>query len=132
MSPRPHRRTRDAQGWKTYWGADIFGDDAAAVGRDRLVQSLGNLSLVNDKLNPTLSNRPWTTVEAQTFWLGAGKRDYLLDHSTLKLNATVGRVRGVGLDIVTRRRGNANCSSKCPAAVGCRRVSVGNAHVSCR
>lgn len=99
------------QGWKTYWGADISGDDAAAVRRDRLVQSLGNLSLVNDKLNPTLSNRPWTTKEAQKFGLGDGKRDYLFGHSTLKLNATVvaehvhswseADIRDRGADMVT-------------------------------
>ena len=27
---------------------------------------------------------------------------------------------------------NANCSRRCPAVVGCHRLSVGNAHVSCR
>lgn len=79
------------QGWREYWGAEIAGDDmVAAMRRDRLVQSLGNLTLVNDKLNPTLSNRPWTDAEAAARGLpGKGKRDYLLRHSELKLNATV-------------------------------------------
>lgn len=34
-------------------------------------------------MNPALSNRPWTNQE------GTGKRDYLLEHSALKLNAKV-------------------------------------------
>lgn len=79
------------QGWREYWGADIAHDDMiAAMRRDRLVHSLGNLTLVNDRLNPALSNRPWTDLEAAARGLpGKGKRDYLLRHSQLKLNATV-------------------------------------------
>ena len=51
---------------------------------------LGNLTLVNGKLNPTLSNRPWTDAEADDHGLGnKGKRDYLLQHSELKLNAAL-------------------------------------------
>lgn len=76
------------QSWKEHWGADIAEDEIAGLRRDQLVQTLGNLTLVNAKLNPTLSNRPWTPAEAQERGLGAeGKRDYLLGHSELKLNA---------------------------------------------
>jgi Protein of unknown function (DUF1524) len=78
------------QAWREYWGADISGDEIAALHRDRAVHSLGNLTLVNDRLNPTLSNRPWTDAQTATYGLnGQGKRDYLLHHSELKLNAII-------------------------------------------
>jgi hypothetical protein len=78
------------QGWREHWGDISDSDVVAGMLRDRLVQSLGNLTLVNDKLNPALSNRPWTNADAAAHGLpGKGKRDYLLRHSELKLNATV-------------------------------------------
>src|SRR6266498_4500623 len=78
------------QGWREHWGADIAGDPIAALHRDGVVHVLGNLTLVNQRLNPTLSNRPWTASEAAARGLGDhGKRDYLLQHSQLKLNAEI-------------------------------------------
>jgi hypothetical protein len=70
------------QSWQTNWPLEP-GDIAGAVERERLVHLLGNLTLVSGKLNPALSNRPWINQE------GTGKRDYLLQHSALKLNAKV-------------------------------------------
>lgn len=43
--------------------------------RDRIVHTIGNLTLVNDRLNPALSNAPWDT-----------KRESLANHSILFLN----------------------------------------------
>jgi hypothetical protein len=78
------------QGWPEHWGGDIAGDPVAALRRDGLVQVLGNLTLVSQRLNPTLSNRPWAAPEAAARGLGDhGKRDYLLQHSQLKLNAEI-------------------------------------------
>jgi hypothetical protein len=78
------------QGWREHWGGDIAEDPIAALRRDGLVQVLGNLTLVNQRLNPTMSNRPWTAQEAAARGLGEhGKRDYLLQHSQLKLNAEI-------------------------------------------
>ncbi|TDO30978.1 uncharacterized protein DUF1524 [Kribbella sp. VKM Ac-2527] len=78
------------QSWKDYWGGDLVGDEIGALRRDRTVQTLGNLTLVNDKLNPSMSNRPWTAEQAEQCGLGKqGKRDYLLGHSQLKLNASL-------------------------------------------
>jgi Protein of unknown function DUF262/Protein of unknown function (DUF1524) len=78
------------QGWREHWGGDIADDPVAALRRDGLVQVLGNLTLVNQRLNPTMSNRPWTAQEAAARGLGDhGKRDYLLKHSQLKLNAEI-------------------------------------------
>jgi hypothetical protein len=68
------------QAWRENW--PLAPDDlAGAIERDRLVHALGNLTLVSGGLNPALSNRPWTRAD------GKGKRDYLLEHSALKLNA---------------------------------------------
>jgi hypothetical protein len=76
------------QGWREHWGGDISGDAVAELRRESLVHVLGNLTLVNQKLNPAMSNRPWTAQEAAARGLGdQGKRDYLLAHSELKLNA---------------------------------------------
>lgn len=78
------------QAWREHWGADINGDEVAALRRDHLVHTLGNLTLVSGKLNPTLSNRPWKDVEAGDRGLGStGKRSYLLRHSQLTLNAEI-------------------------------------------
>jgi hypothetical protein len=78
------------QGWREHWGRDIAADPIATLRRDGLVQVLGNLTLVNQRLNPTMSNRPWTAQEAVARGLGDhGKRDYLLQHSQLKLNAEI-------------------------------------------
>jgi hypothetical protein len=74
--------------WEHHWGADIVSDIAAALRRNQLVHTLGNLTLVSGRLNPTLSNRPWRDAEAGARGLGAeGKRSYLLAHSELKLNS---------------------------------------------
>jgi hypothetical protein len=74
--------------WREYWGRDIEGDPVAGLNRDGLVQSLGNLTLVNGKFNSVLSNRPWTDEAAAERGLGVeGKRGYVLAHSQLSLNA---------------------------------------------
>jgi hypothetical protein len=69
------------QGWRHHWDTGL--DEVAALRRDEVVHRLGNLTLVSDKLNPTLSNRPWTDAGSP------GKRSYLLRHSHLKLNAEI-------------------------------------------
>ena len=77
------------QGWTEHWGSDVE-DARASLRRDQLVQTLGNLTLVNDRLNPALSNRPWSDSDTQKLGLNKkGKRHLLSEHSTLKLNAEV-------------------------------------------
>jgi hypothetical protein len=77
------------QGWREHWllqGAD----EARATRRDRLVHTLGNLTLVNGRLNPAMSNRPWTDEEAAArVQTGKGKRSLLDDHSVLMLNRRI-------------------------------------------
>lgn len=76
------------QAWREHWDYGL--DPVAALHRDRALHRLGNLTLVNGRLNPALSNRPWSDYEAVAKGLaGPGKRGYLLRHSELKLNATL-------------------------------------------
>lgn len=79
------------QGWREYWGADVTGDLAGQLQRDRILHTLGNLTLVSGRLNPALSNRPWTDEDAVGYGLTSGKRTWLLEHSELKLNADLVR-----------------------------------------
>lgn len=77
------------QAWRDHWNADDL-DAEAAERRNHLIQTLGNLTLVNPKLNSHLSNHPWTKEEAATRNLaGGGKYDKLLANSTIKLNAAI-------------------------------------------
>lgn len=70
------------QEWRTNWPLD--NDDAndgdAALERDGLIHHLGNLTLVTGALNASLSNGPWES-----------KRQALVDHSLLLLNAEVAK-----------------------------------------
>ncbi|QUX24905.1 MULTISPECIES: DUF262 domain-containing protein [Nocardiopsis] len=76
------------QQWAEHWGEDVLGDPEAEQAREDHVHVLGNLTLVNDRLNPALSNRPWTDETTAARGInGKGKRSLLLEHSTLKLNA---------------------------------------------
>ena len=63
------------QHWGPNWplGEDLTGEQAQS--RDDRVHTLGNLSLVTDKLNPALSNAAWLE-----------KREILKKHSVLLLN----------------------------------------------
>ena len=60
------------QNWPLPQGAD---DDEAIVNRDRAVHTIGNLTLVNGRLNASLSNAAWDS-----------KRKALADHSVMFLN----------------------------------------------
>lgn len=62
------------QKWQAHW--PLANGDVEAVGhRERVLHSLGNLTLVNGKLNPTLSNAAWPT-----------KQKLLSEHAVLHLN----------------------------------------------
>lgn len=63
--------------WGEYWQLPLEVDDEveATQERDRVIDSIGNLTLVNKRLNPALSNAPWEE-----------KRTELNKHTTLFLN----------------------------------------------
>jgi hypothetical protein len=84
------------QSWQANW-PQPEGSDAlqAELDRERRLHSLGNLSLVNGRLNPALSNGSWQT-----------KREMLGAHTVLHLNkallATFGSVEWVDTTILER------------------------------
>ena len=63
--------------WRRYWPLIVGEEDEVeqAENRDQLIHTIGNLTLVNNRLNPALSNAPWED-----------KRATLNEHSTLFLN----------------------------------------------
>ena len=74
-------------GWRSHWAPHGV-EPAAAVLRDTLIHTLGNLTLVRWKLNEALANLPWTDAEATAEGLGpSGKRTELANHSRLRINA---------------------------------------------
>jgi hypothetical protein len=65
------------QEWEKHWplpDARNSDDDPQGV-RDRIIHTFGNLTLLTKKLNPAVSNGPWTK-----------KRDQITKHSILRLN----------------------------------------------
>lgn len=78
-SPVPSNLTIEhvmPQLWREHWPPpDKVDDSDPEATRDRIIHSMGNLTLVTKKLNPALSNSGWVK-----------KREGLDDHSTLFLN----------------------------------------------
>lgn len=82
------------KGWRSYWGEGVAHDPEASIERDRTINTIGNLTLVTQKLNVALSNRPWTDEEAQIVAptgkdAGVGKRSLLSRFSILVLNKEI-------------------------------------------
>ena len=76
-------------GWREHWSLPDAAepDELLKAKRDELIHTLGNLTLVTDRLNPALSNRPWRDESAVARGLGdEGKRAILDDHTVLFLN----------------------------------------------
>ncbi|WP_305779104.1 DUF262 domain-containing protein [Nocardia nova] len=76
--------------WKQHWDEEPPLNETAARDRDRLVDSLGNLTLTTQSLNGGLSNRPWTDGKAKHVAprgkeAGKGKYSLLNQYSLLAL-----------------------------------------------
>jgi hypothetical protein len=78
------------QAWQIHWDPEPKLSPEAAAARDRRVNTLGNLTLVTQKLNGALSHRPWTDDEAAGLTTGGdagrGKRSLLDKYSLLVLS----------------------------------------------
>lgn len=71
------------QTWQTNWPLPGKASEAEeTLHREELIHTIGNLSLLNEKLNPVQSNKAWV-VEGDP---DGGKREALEDHSVLYLN----------------------------------------------
>lgn len=82
------------RGWRSHWQASLGLEPAADQERDRLVHTLGNLTLITQPLNGALSNRPWTDEEASVVApsgvdAGRGKRSLLNKFSILAINKAI-------------------------------------------
>jgi hypothetical protein len=72
------------QSWEGYWPLPEAQDlEAARAERGTAVQTIGNLTLLSEKLNPAVSNGPWTGPD------GAGKRQAIAEHTVLHLNKSL-------------------------------------------
>lgn len=71
------------QSWEAYWKLPEGENEAeAAARRNDLIHTIGNLTLLNGKLNPAQSNKPWTDGGNPD----EGKREALREYSVLYLN----------------------------------------------
>jgi hypothetical protein len=81
------------RGWRAHWDEEPPLGLEAAAERDRLVNTLGNLTLITKSLNGSLSNRPWTDEAAVSLKDGGspakGKRSLLDAFSLLVLNKRI-------------------------------------------
>ncbi len=80
--------------WETNWSPDPPLSAEEALERTRRIDTLGNLTLVTQKLNGSLSHRPWTDEEAKLSnptgpRAGKGKRSLIDEGSLLAINRAV-------------------------------------------
>ncbi len=81
------------RGWRTFWDPERRLDPEEAAHRDRLIHTIGNLTLITKSLNSSLSNRPWTDASSVGLQEGGepgrGKRALLEKYSLLVLNKEI-------------------------------------------
>lgn len=81
------------QKWRQHWTVAGEMTDEEERARDRAVHQLGNLTLVTQSLNASLSNRPWTDAEAEPLveggQAGKGKWSLLAEFNLLVLNKEI-------------------------------------------
>jgi hypothetical protein len=70
------------QSWEAHWPLPPSESmELAAATRRRLIHTIGNLTLLNNRLNPLISNGPWLDGDGD-----GGKRRAVAEHSVLHLN----------------------------------------------
>jgi hypothetical protein len=67
------------QHWLQHW---TLTDGLTPEDRDWALHGIGNLTLVSERLNPSLSNAPWLSTESSAY----AKREALKQHSRLEIN----------------------------------------------
>jgi uncharacterized protein with ParB-like and HNH nuclease domain len=72
------------QEWKQHW--PLAKHDTHGISRSKHLHGIGNLTLVSQKLNPSLSHAAWLDEE-NAGKIKVGKRSALKEHSKLQLNA---------------------------------------------
>jgi hypothetical protein len=74
------------QKWQPHWPLSVPDDVEATAKREAVIDTIGNLTLVTEKLNPALSNSPWLHSDPKK-----SKRAGLDEHSILLLNKALVR-----------------------------------------
>jgi hypothetical protein len=69
------------QSWEHWWPLPAGAEPETATRRDRILHTIGNLTLLKEQLNERLSNAPWTTTDSD------GKRSSLQQHGLMRLNS---------------------------------------------
>jgi hypothetical protein len=69
------------QSWEQHW--PLPSNEGARERRERLIHSIGNLTLVSSKLNAPISNAPWLPSNSSS----TSKRAELKKHTKLWLNS---------------------------------------------
>lgn len=82
------------QAWRSHWDPEPKLTVEQAAEREKLINTLGNLTLVTSELNGTLSHRPWTDAETVPLKTagenkGLGKRALLNKYSVLLLSRDI-------------------------------------------
>lgn len=79
--------------WRTHWDPEPRLTPEAAAQRDKIVNTIGNLTLVTGLVNGSLSNRPWTDADAAGLTeggkAGKGKRTILSAFNLLVVNKKI-------------------------------------------
>lgn len=71
------------QSWTAFWPLPAGADEGeTSLQRARTIHTIGNLTLLNKKLNPLQSNKPWIVADEPS----AGKRAAMQENSVLFLN----------------------------------------------
>ena len=94
--------------WRTHWDEPVLDDEQAAE-RDGLINTIGNLTVITQSLNSSLSNRPWTDADAEGIKEGGrpsvGKWSLLNQYSLLLLNKEILTRQDVWTEQDIRERG---------------------------
>ena len=81
------------RGWRDFWDSEPRLEGQDAQERDVLVNSIGNLTVITQPLNSSLSNRPWVDADAAELKAGGhagkGKRSLLQQFSLLVINKEI-------------------------------------------
>ena len=74
------------QSWQAHYPLPVDADpESAAAARERLLHTFGNLTLLTQKLNASVSNGAWEAMDAEG--VDSGKRHEILVHSNLGINS---------------------------------------------
>ena len=101
------------QHWEEYWPIpDGIGHAEARIRRDKLVHSIGNLTLLTNKLNARQKNYPWQDFINYAGKETPGKRSELKRKTVLFLNEELKDLDDWDEDAIERRRDELFCVAK--------------------